>query len=206
MGRYLEASCKICRRNREKLYLKGARCETAKCAIEKRNFPPGIRFATPKKMSEYGKRLREKQKLRFFYGVSETQIRNYFKKALAQKGITGHNLLSLFERRLDNILYRTKLAKSRKEARQLIQHGHFNVNQKSVDIPSFIASEGDVITIKEKSMELIKDRWLVLKEKGLPTWLTFDESQKTIKLVHAPKREEIDSPVEEQLIVEFYSM
>jgi small subunit ribosomal protein S4 len=206
MGRYLEASCKICRRNKVKLFLKGARCETSKCAIEKRNYPPGPKTAVVRKVSEYGKRLREKQKLRFFYGVSEAQMRNYFKKALAQKGVTGHNLLSLFEKRLDNILVRAKLAVSRKEARQLIRHGHFRLNKRKATIASLSAHEGDVISIKEASFELLKARIDLLKEKGLPTWLAFDETEKSVKLLHNPKREEIDSPVQEQLVVEFYSM
>lgn len=206
MGRYLEASCKICRRNKEKLYLKGARCETAKCAIEKRNYPPGLRSATTKKMSEYGKRLREKQKLRFFYGVSEVQMRNYFDKALNQKGITGHNLLSLFERRLDNIVYRARLANSRKEARQLVRHGHFEVNGHSANTPARIITETDVVAIAEASKAFFKERSTALKDKGTPTWLSASDSENAIKLLHLPKREEIDAPVEVQLIVEFYSM
>ena len=203
MGRYLKASCKICRRNRQKLYLKGSRCETKKCAIEKRNFPPGQKTSLVKKMSEYGRRLREKQKLRFFYGVSETQMRNYFKKALAQKGMTGHNLLTLFERRLDNVLFRSHLARSRKEARQLVRHRHFYVNGHTVDIPSFLLKEGDEINLSQNSVPGVSERVVLLKEKVIPTWLSFDDTAKSLKVLHAPKREEIDSPVEEQLIVEF---
>ncbi len=206
MGRYLESSCKICRRNKEKLYLKGARCESAKCALEKRNFPPGPKTSMVKKMSEYGRRLREKQKLRFFYGVSELQMRNYFKKALAQKGVTGYNLLALFERRLDNVLFRTHLARSRKEARQLIRHRHFFVNGRLVDIPSFLLEEGDVVHFPPNASAQFTDRLKILKEKGLPTWLSYEEVDKKVRMIHLPKREEIGSPVQERLIVEFYSM
>jgi len=206
MGRYLLASCKICRRNREKLFLKGARCHSAKCAIEKRNFPPGPKTAIVRKMSEYGRRLREKQKLRFFYGVSEIQMRNYFARALAQKGMTGHNLLTLFERRLDNLLYRSHLASSRKEARQLLRHGHFAIAGSTVDIPSILVSEGDVIAVREGHISFVKEKLKQLKEKALPTWLAFDEEASSIRVLHIPKREEIDVPVLEQLIVEFYSM
>ena len=163
MGRYTGPSCKICRRNGIKLFLKGEHCETAKCSLEKRNFPPGKRDVRLKKLSEYGRRLREKQKLRFFYGVGEKVIRSYFKKADRQKGVTGHNLLSIFERRLDNVFCRSSLARSRKEARQLIQHGHVLVNNKKVDIPSFITKEGDEITVRTRSQELFKPRYESIK-------------------------------------------
>jgi small subunit ribosomal protein S4 len=206
MSRYLLASCKICRRNREKLFLKGARCFSAKCAIEKRNYPPGHKSVVARKMSEYGRRLREKQKLRFFYGVSEIQMRNYFSRARSQKGMTGHNLLCLFERRLDNVLYRAHLASSRKEARQLIRHGHFELNGKSVDVPSISVSEGQVITVRSGHIEFVKERFKQLKDKTLPTWIRFNESDLSLQILHIPNREEIDVPVQEQLIVEFYSM
>ncbi len=207
MGRYLEASCKICRRNREKLYLKGARCESAKCAIEKRNYPPGIRSVVTRKTSEYGRRLREKQKLRFFYSVSETQMRIYFKKALQLKGIAGHNLLSLFERRLDNVLFRAKVAKSRKDARQLIRHGHFSVNGGKVNITSYTLKAGDVVALRVAEGDgFMLTRLEGVKEKTLPSWLSYDEKEKSVKVLHIPTRDEIDIPVEEQLIVEFYSM
>lgn len=206
MGRYLEPSCKICRRNRVKLYLKGARCESAKCAIEKRNYPPGIRSVIVRKISEYGRRLREKQKLRFFYSVSETQIRNYFERALHQKGIAGHNLLFLFERRLDNVLYRAKVAKSRKESRQMVQHGRVQVNGQKVDIPSFLVKEGDVVGFVSGGLELLQPRFEAIKDKGIPAWLSFNDKEKLLTVTRFPKREEVDVPVEEQLIVEFYSM
>lgn len=205
MSRYRGPSCKLCRRSREKLFLKGDRCFTAKCEIEKRNFPPGPRATMMRKISEFGRRLREKQKLRWFYGVSEKAIRRYFKEASRQKGITGHNLLVLFETRFDNILYRSNIARSRKEARQMIRHGHFAVNNKKMDIPSFIAKEGDVININPKSLEWIKDRFSAVKEKGLPSWIGFDESKSLVTVLQRPQRTEIDVPVEEQLIIEYYS-
>lgn len=206
MGRYKGPSCKICRRNGEKLYLKGERCHTAKCEIDKRNFPPGDsvrRFA--RKASEYGRRLREKQKLRFFYGVSEKQMRIYFSKASKQKGVTGHNLLTMFESRIDNVLFRSNLARSRAEARQLVKHGHFKVNKRKMDIPSFLSSEGDEVIIDTADNKLWEERIKALEEKGYPAWMSFDKANKSLTILHLPKREEIDVPVEEQLIVEFYS-
>jgi small subunit ribosomal protein S4 len=205
MGRYTGPSCKLCRRSRSKLFLKGERCETAKCALEKRNYPPGPQVGMPKKLSEYGIRLREKQKLRFFYGVSETQMRIMFKNAVRKQGVTGDNLLSMFERRLDNIVYRCKLADSRKEARQLVRHGHILVNARKVNIPSFLAKGGDEIQVSSKKAEFFKDRIVALKDATIPTWLSYDQSNSKIKLLHNPVRDEIDVPVEEQLIVEYYS-
>ena len=204
MGRYTGPSCKICRRNREKLFLKGERCFTAKCEIEKRNFPPGKRSPMMKKSSEYGRRLREKQKLRFFYGVSESKIRAYFEEASRQAGITGHNLLGIFESRLDNFVYRAKLASSRKEARQLIQHGHFRVNDKKLDVASALLKEGDILKVREKSLKIMEDRFKAAAE-NMPSWIQLDGKNKTVKLMEKPKRAEIDVPIEEQLIVEFYS-
>lgn len=205
MSRYTEANCKICRRNGEKLYLKGERCSTAKCALLKRNSPPGPHIKAAKKISEYGRRLQEKQKLRFYYGVTEEKMGFLFEKARKQKGMTGSNMLSFFERRLDNILYRTHLAASRKQARQMILHGHFLVNQKKVDVPSYVAKAGDEITIKASSKERLSKRLEELKEKSMPSWLAFEEKNQAVKILHLPLREEIDVPVEEQLIVEFYS-
>ena len=205
MGRDTNPSCKKCRRSGVKLYLKGARCETAKCAIEKRNFPPGPRAVRARKVSEYGKRLREKQKLRFFYGVSESSIRKYFKKAVTQKGITGNNLLQLFERRMDNVVYRAGLADSRKEARQLVRHGHFTLNGIKADIPSIQTRVGDEIAIRKPDSNVFKLKLGTIQEKKVPTWLSFNDKSKTIQLKDLPDRKEIDVPVEEQLIVEFYS-
>ncbi len=205
MGRYIGASCKICRRSRVKLYLKGQRCETAKCAIEKRNFPPGPKSVVPKKLSEFGRRLREKQKLRFFYGVTETSLRNSFKKALQQKGVTGHNLLSLLERRIDNVVFRTKFGRSRKEARQLVRHAHFVLNGKKVTVPSLIVKQGDVLKLQGNSAEFLKNRYVSVKEKALPNWVSFNDQDQSITILHSPQREEIDVPVEEQLIIEYYA-
>jgi small subunit ribosomal protein S4 len=205
MSRYRGPSCKLCRRSREKLFLKGERCFTMKCEIEKRNYPPGIRSLKPAKLSEYGRRLREKQKLRFFYGVTEKQMRMYFKQASNEKGVTGNNLLSRFEKRFDNVMYRSILAKSRKQGRQLVKHSHFLLNGKKVDIPSIILKAGDEISIRKDSEDLFKPSFELLKDKSIPEWLVFDEKQKTIKVLRDPSREEIDVPVEEQLIVEYYS-
>lgn len=197
--------CKKCRRSQEKLFLKGERCHTAKCEIEKRNFPPGIRSIKQSKLSEFGRRLREKQKLRWFYGVTESQISTYFKKAANQKGITGNNLLSMFERRLDNVAFRTNLARSRKEARQLVKHAHFLVNGKKADIPSIILTPGDVISVAGKSQKQFEDGFTRLDSKGCPEWLHYDAKEKTVKVQQLPERHQIDVPVEEHLIVEYYS-
>jgi small subunit ribosomal protein S4 len=205
MGRYTGPSCKLCRRAREKLLLKGDRCFTAKCAIEKRDYPPGIRSLRPPKISEYGRRLREKQKLRFFYGVSEKQMRIQFEIASKKQGVTGYNLLSLFERRFDNILYRSSLGKSRKEARQLIKHKHFIVNGKRMDVPSYSFKVGDVISIRPKSLPLFKDTIEALKSAVVPEWLYYDAKAQTITVQDEPTRMQIDIPVEEHLIVEYYS-
>lgn len=205
MSRYRGPSCKLCRRSKVKLFLKGERCFTMKCEIEKRNYPPGIRSLKNPKMSEYGKRLREKQKLRYFYGVTEKQMQLYFDKASREAGITGHNLLTRFEKRLDNISYRCFLAKSRKQGRQLVKHAHFLLNGKKVDVPSIILKVGDVVSIKESSLDLFKDWTESFKDKAFPEWLVYDEKSRSIKVVKDPSREEIDVPVEEQLIVEYYS-
>jgi small subunit ribosomal protein S4 len=206
MGRYRGPSCKICRRNGTKLYLKGTRCETAKCAIEKRNFPPGPKAAGfGKKLSEYGRRLREKQKLRFFYGVSEKAIRAYFQKASRQKGITGHLLLSLFEHRLDNVVFRAGLADSRKDARQLVRHGHFLLNGKKANIPSMMVHTSNELSIKASSMSSFEPIIKKLGEHAFPEWISYDEPNKVFKIAGSPTRDQIDAPVEEQLIVEFYS-
>ena len=205
MGRYKGPSCKKCRRAREKLFLKGERCYTAKCEIEKRNYPPGIRSIRMPKISEYGRRLIEKQKLRFFYGVSESQMRIYFKSAANRKGVTGSNLLSLFERRMDNIIYRMNFARSRKEARQMVRHGHFKLNNRNHDIPSTILGVGDIVELRPGSEDNFKTRYEVVKEKQYPTWLKFNATDSSFTIQHEPKRQEIDVPVQEQLIVEYYS-
>lgn len=205
MSRYTGPSCKICRRNREKLFLKGERCFTAKCAIEKRNVPPGPQSGVLRKLSEYGRRLREKQKLRFLYGVTEAQMQIAFKKALAQKGVTGSNLLTLFERRIDNVLYRAGFSLSRKDGRQFVLHGHVSVNNAKSNIPSRLLKVGDEISLVPgvvPSFKLKKER---IGERNHPTWFSFDEEKGLIKILTFPKREEVDIPVDVQLIVEYYS-
>ena len=205
MGRNLDSQCKKCRRSREKLYLKGARCFTAKCAIEKRNTPPGPPSSITRKLSEYGLRLREKQKLRFFYGVSEGQMRNYFKLAIRRTGVTAHNLLEIFESRLDNVLYRAKLARSRKEARQLIRHGFFTVNDQLVDIPSYILKQGDRVMIYKKMQEDFDKNYEKIDGFDMPTWLAREGDDKMVRMQASPTREEISIPINEQYIVEYYS-
>lgn len=207
MARYLEAVCRLCRRERMKLNLKGERCFTDKCAIERRNYPPGQHGQGRGKASEYGRQLREKQKVRRMYGVQEAQFRAYFQEADRQKGVTGENLLRLLECRLDNMVYRMGYAASRSEARQFIRHGHFMVNGKRVNIPSFNSRAGDVITIRESSRKVpaILSAIEAATSRGLPRWLEIDQKNFTCKVVELPKREDITMPIEEHLIVELYS-
>lgn len=197
-------ACKKCRRSGEKLFLKGERCYTAKCAIEKRDYPPGIRNLK-RRVSEFGIRLREKQKLRHFYGVTERKMRNYFKSAVNQKGVTGQNLLQLFERRLDNVVFKSGITKSRKEARQLVRHNHFVLNGKKANIPSILVKEGDVIQIAKPASEFFKTRVLLLKDHEFPAWIEYNSAAHDLKVAHLPKQDEIASPVNMQLIVEYYS-
>lgn len=205
MSRYTDASCRLCRREGQKLFLKGERCYSGKCAIEKRNFPPGQHGQGRKKVSDYGLQLREKQKAKRFYGLQETQFRNLFDKAARKKGITGENLLILLETRLDNVVFRLGFASSRKEARQLVTHGHFTVNGKKVDIPSYAVKPGDVIKIKEKSASSPKFKEIKDMAITVPAWMTVDVDKLEGKVVAMPTREEIDTPVAEHLIVELYS-
>ena len=207
MARYIGPVCRLCRREGMKLFLKGERCYTEKCAIEKRNFPPGQHGKTRKaKLAGYGLQLREKQKVKRIYGVLEDQFRGYFEKAERTRGITGETLLQLLERRLDNVVYRLGLATSRPQARQLVRHGHFLVNGKKVDIPSYSVKPGDVVTVRgsqknptiEHAMEEVKGR-------GIPEWLSFDAGAISGRIVSVPTREQINLPVQEQLIVELYS-
>lgn len=207
MARYTGSTCRLCRREGAKLYLKGDRCYSPRCAIERRNYAPGIHGQNRKKLSEYGIQLREKQKARRIYGVLETQFRNYFARAERMKGITGENLLQLLERRLDNVVYRLGLASSRVEARQLVRHGHFRVNGRKVNIPSFLVRPGDVVEIAEKSKESPKLAELMAKaaEQTPPPWLEYDRERAVGKVLALPTREQIDVPVQEHLIVELYS-
>jgi len=206
MARYTDAVCRLCRREGMKLFLKGERCYTEKCAIEKRNFPPGQHGKTRKaKLAGYGVQLREKQKVKRIYGVLEDQFRRYFESADRTKGITGETLLQLLERRFDNVIYRLGLATSRAQARQLVRHGHFQVNGKKVDIPSYSLRSGDVVTIKTTSQKAptILHAIEEVKGRGIPAWLSFDGAAG--KVVSLPTREQINLPVQEQLIVELYS-
>jgi len=207
MARYTGPVCRLCRREGAKLYLKGDRCYSDKCGIDRRGYAPGQHGQGRKKVSEYGLQLREKQKARRMYGILENQFRNYFAKADRQQGITGDNLLRLLERRLDNVVYRLGLGASRAEARQLVRHGHFTVNGKKVNIPSFQIKVGDVITIKEGSRDVPRLKELVEQaaRKTPPAWLELDADQFTGKVVALPSRDQIDATLEEHLIVELYS-
>jgi len=208
VGRYTDAVCRQCRREGEKLFLKGDRCYSEKCAVEKKNYAPGAHGQGRRpKVSEYGLQLREKQKTRRTYGVLEKQFRNYFGKADRQQGITGENLLILLERRLDNVVYRLGFASSRKEARQLVNHGHFTINGKKATIPSMLVRVEDVIQVKDSSKDMVK--FQEIKEQAAyktpPEWLSVDVENLTGRVLAYPVREQIDTPVNEQLIVELYS-
>ncbi|GAE89573.1 30S ribosomal protein S4 [Acetivibrio straminisolvens] len=207
MARYTDASCRLCRREGEKLYLKGERCTTNKCSVARRGYAPGQHGQNKKKLSEYGLQLREKQKAKRYYGVLESQFRKYFDMAVKKKGITGENLLQILELRLDNVVYRMGLAVSRPEARQLVRHGHFSVNGKRVNIPSYLVKLGDVIAVNEKSKssEKMKDNKEHAAGKPTPQWLEYDAEEMSAKIVALPSREDIDLPLKESLIVELYS-
>lgn len=207
MARYIDSVCKLCRRERQKLFLKGQKCYTEKCPIESRNYPPGEHGQSRRsKVSEYGIQLREKQKIKRIYGLLETQFRNYFKKANKQKGITGENLIKLLECRFDNIVYRLGLAASRKQARQLIGHRHFLINERLVDIPSYLLSAGDIIKVRDKSKKLdaIHNSLKRVKDTAY-SWLTIDKANLTGTYVQIPEREEVPLNANEQLVIELYS-
>ena len=208
MARYNGPVCRLCRREGMKLFLKGERCYTEKCAIEKRNFAPGQHGKTRKsKLAGYGVQLREKQKVKRIYGVLEDQFRLYFEQAERTRGITGETLLQLLERRMDNVIYRLGLATSRAQARQLVRHGHFLVNGKKVDVPSYQVKAGDMISVRGTSAQnaAIQHALEEVKGRGVPEWLSFDAGQMTGKIASLPTREQINLPVQEQLIVELYS-
>ena len=207
MARYTDASCRLCRREGEKLFLKGTRCYTDKCAVARRNQAPGQHGAKKKKLSDYGVQLREKQKAKVFYGVLESQFRKYFEMASNKKGITGENLLQILETRLDNIVYRMGLGTSRAEARQIVRHGHITVNGKKVNIPSYLVEKEDVISLAESSMNDEKFKAIMEQTAGrtVPAWIDFNAEKKKATVLALPKREEIDLPVREHLIVELYS-
>ena len=207
MARYTGPACKLCRREGKKLYLKGERCTSGKCALDRRSTAPGQHGAAKKKMGEYGLQLREKQTTKRYYGVLERQFRNYYDEAARKEGMTGENLLVLLERRLDNVVYRMGLAESHKEARQLVLHCHFTLNGKKVNIPSILVKPGDVIAVKEtsRSSEKIKALAEALESKVAPKWIEVDKANLSAKVVSMPAREDIDFDFNEQLIVELYS-
>ena len=207
MARYTGASCKLCRREGKKLFLQGDRCLTDKCAVARRATVPGQHGAGRKNVKEYGLQLREKQTARRYYGVQEKQFLHYYELADKKEGVTGENLLTILECRLDNIVYRMGLASSRKEARQLVRHAHFTLNGKKVDIPSIICKTGDVIALKDKSKASDKFKALaeLMETAVVPKWLEVSTSDLSAKVIALPKREDIDFPFEEQLIVELYS-
>jgi small subunit ribosomal protein S4 len=207
VARYRESVCRLCRREGMKLFLKGDRCFTNKCAIERRNFPPGQHGKRRSKILGYGIQLREKQKLKRFYGVLEGQFRLTFEAAERMRGVTGENLLSLLERRLDNVVHRLGFSGSRAQARQLVRHGHVRVNGRKVNIPSYVVGAGAVVSVKEKSKTnpLIAGAVETAKGRGIPAWLELNASEFQGKVVTLPKREDVALQVNEKLIVELYS-
>jgi small subunit ribosomal protein S4 len=208
MAKYTESVCRLCRREGQKLFLKGDRCYTNKCAIDRRPYAPGMHGQSRgKKPSDFSIQLREKQKARRIYGVLEKQFRGYFAKAARQQGMTGENLLRLLERRLDNVVYRLGFASSRPEARQFVTHGHVTINGKRVDIASYLVSVGEVISIKESSRDnnRVKEMTEALKDRAVPAWLSLDVNNITGTVIRMPSREDIQIPIEEHLIVEKYS-
>jgi small subunit ribosomal protein S4 len=207
LARYTKSVCRLCRRENLKLFLKGERCYTEKCAIDRRNYPPGQHGQSRKKFSDYGTQLREKQKVKRLYSILENQFRNTFKEADRQKGITGEILLSLLERRLDNTIYRLGFANSRNEARQLVKHNHFLVNQAKVNIPSYLVKPGDVIQLREKSKKVVRilEALEGVARRGVPQWLELDKEQLQGSVKGLPTRGDITLPIQEKLIVELYS-
>jgi small subunit ribosomal protein S4 len=210
MARYTGPACKLCRREGEKLLLKGERCFTPKCAMERRAYAPGMHGRQAqfrRKESDYSLQLREKQKARRIYGVLERQFRRYFKEAERRKGLTGVNLLVILESRLDNVVYRLGFADSRAQARQLVRHGHFDVNGRKTNIPSFLVKGGDVIAVRERSKNLayFRDLGTVMEHRVVPEWLNLDIPKMEGRVLSFPAREDIDASLNEQLIVEYYS-
>lgn len=208
MARYTDPSCRLCRRERQKLFLKGTKCFTEKCPVERRAYPPGAHGQSRRqKVSEYGLQLREKQKVRRMYGLMETQFRNTFAKALKQTGRTGETLVKMLERRLDNVVYRLGFAPSRKAARQLVVHGHFIVNTVPVDIPSYLLKPGDTIHVRDKSkkMEVLHASMKRMKDATMLPWLSLDKAAMVGTFLNVPERADIPLNADEQLIVELYS-
>lgn len=207
MARYTGSVCKLCRREGVKLYLKGDRCYKDKCGFERKPYPPGQHGQLRKKVSDYGLQLREKQKVKRMYGVLEAQFRKYFAKATSMRGITGENLLSLLERRLDNFIYRSGFASSRKEARQLVRHSHFLVDGQKVNIPSFLVKPGNIVEVCEKSNDVarIKESLDTADGRGIPEWITVNKEAKKASIERMPERTDIAYDIQENLIVELYS-
>ena len=207
MARYKDEQCRICRREGQKLFLKGSRCYSDKCSVSRRNYAPGEHGQKRAKLSEYGTQLREKQKTKSYYGVGEKQFRGYFEMASNKKGITGENLLQILESRLDNVVYRLGFGASRAQARQLVNHGQFAVNGQRVDIPSYLVKAGDVITVRENKKEngAIKANIEANSARPVPAWLELNNETLSGKVVRLASREDVDIPVEEHLIVELYS-
>ena len=207
MARYIGPNCKLCRREKQKLFLKGSKCHSEKCPIEKKNYPPGEHGLSRRvKFSEYGVQLREKQKVKRMYGLLETQFHSYFVKANSQKGVTGENLIKILERRLDNTIFRLGFSSSRKEARQLLLHRHFLVNGKIVNIPSYLLKPGDVISVRDKSKKLdVVHNSLRKTKDSLYSWLQVDKASLSGTFLQIPERSEVPVTANEQLIVELYS-
>ena len=207
MARYTDEQCRICRREGQKLFLKGSRCYSDKCSISRRNYAPGQHGQKRAKLSEYGTQLREKQKTKSYYGVGEKQFRGYFEMASNKKGITGDNLLQILESRLDNVVYRMGFGVSRAQARQIVTHGNIEVNGRKVDIASYLVKPGDVVAVREirKDNPVIKENMEANSVRPLPEWLEIDREKMSGKVIRLANREDIDLPVEEHLIVELYS-
>lgn len=207
MARYTEAVCRLCRRDGEKLFLKGTRCYTPKCAFAKRAFAPGQHGMNKSKLSNYGVQLREKQKVKWMYGVLERQFRKYFEVASRKKGVTGRILLQILERRLDNVIFRLGIAASRVQARQIVGHNFIYVNSRRVNIPSFLIDKDDVIELKakDKALKKIRENMEIIKDRTVPSWLEFNSQDLKAKVLRLPEKEDSGSSIEEQLIVELYS-
>jgi small subunit ribosomal protein S4 len=208
MARYTGAVCRLCRREDMKLFLKGERCYTDKCGYERRSYPPGQHGQSRrKKRSDYGEQLREKQKVKRIYGIAERQFRGYYYKALRTKGVSGHMLIQLLERRLDNVVYRMGFASDHAEARQLVRHGHFTINGKKVNIPSYLVRPRDVIAVRESSQKMarINEALAAVDRRGVPQWIQLDKDNFRAAIVQLPSREDVTLPIREQLIIELYS-
>jgi len=207
MARYTGANCRLCRRAGEKLFLKGPRCYTPKCGYAKRAFAPGQHGQNKVKLSNYGLQLKEKQKLKWMYGVLEKQFRRYFEKAARTKGVTGRILLQFLERRLDNVVFRMGLASSRNQARQIVRHNLIAVNSCRTNIPSYLVDKDDVVEVraKEKALKKIKENMELCKDKAVPAWLEFNANEIKAKVLRLPEKEDSESTIQEQLIVELYS-